>query len=861
MLASDVLGHETAAGDPDFDNRMAQGHLHGRALAAARAVALRLFVADEYNHRVIVWQLDALNRVGDRSARWVLGQPDLRTSLMAEPNARNMTVPLAVAYDTSTKRLYVGDGYRNRVLVYDAAPGVLQSGMAASIVLGQRDFETVEFSAGPAGLNFGVRMGRGIASNFLPMGIAIDEARQRLFVSDGQNNRVLVYDAASLTIGAAAHTVLGQPGFDRTAAGGGAAGFHDPGHLAYDLEHDRLFVVDAKNRRVMVFDVEPSELSNGMAAAFVLGHPSIESEAPGGGPPGVRPSGVGQTRPVTDDVFFAPNGIAHDSTRQLLYVSDAVTPADRVLVFDVAPERLRNGASAVATLGSSDAAPRDKRVFGGAKSYPGQFTLRDARGIAVDPSNGRLFVTGSFASRVVVYHFPRAAWTYRVGGNALQQFHTLDAIDIGAHADAASVRTAVVRGEGAPPATTTLYTVTEMFADERTQRHSRMLVSEAAVAASAPLTRASLFVNGEDSRQHHLYLFNPGDASSQVRFHLFDRQGNEAAAFQREVPAGQQVAVTLESSGLDRPPGSEMTLAIEASQPVAVVALRETANARGDAILAPAPLATSGDRERQVLPLVLNGGGRRSTIVLVNDSDAQRAGTVEFVDRCGARAPLGADSELMPYVIPPHASRVITTDGVGARLDSGHAVVTPAGPQTAPHAAVIVTSREGDVMISESLVAASWSAGTQFAINTEPTLIRHGEIDTEIVISNAGDVAARVEVALEGAARTTHTVPAGQQLVLHVGELFGGGVRGVVSVEAELPVGISARQVTTNLRAEEIAVALPPLEAGPVDIAYVPNGDGLSTELRLANLAATETQGVVEFRTPTGDRAADTVLR
>ena len=181
MSAVDVIGHETPDGGPDFFNRMAQGHLDGRSLAAARAVTLdpvdhRLFVPDEYNHRVVVWQLDELNRIAGRDAQWVLGQPNLNTSLMGEPAASNMTTPIGAAYDTSTKRLFVGDGYHNRILVYDAAPGELQSGMDASVVIGQPDFGSVERTAGPAGINFGVRMGRGIASDFLPMGFAVDES-------------------------------------------------------------------------------------------------------------------------------------------------------------------------------------------------------------------------------------------------------------------------------------------------------------------------------------------------------------------------------------------------------------------------------------------------------------------------------------------------------------------------------------------------------------------------------------------------------------------------------------------------------------------------------------------------------------
>ena len=162
MLASDLLGHETADGAPDFDSRIPQGRLDGRSLAAARAVALdpmghRLFVADEYNHRVVVWQLDELNRVSNRSARWVLGQPDLRSSFMQPASATNMTVPLAVAYDTGSKRLFVGDGYHNRVLVYDGAPGTLTTGMPASVVVGQQNLRAS--SLGRAGRSWTLACG------------------------------------------------------------------------------------------------------------------------------------------------------------------------------------------------------------------------------------------------------------------------------------------------------------------------------------------------------------------------------------------------------------------------------------------------------------------------------------------------------------------------------------------------------------------------------------------------------------------------------------------------------------------------------------------------------------------------------
>ena len=682
MVASDVVGHETPAGGPDFEARMAQGHLHGRTLAAARAVALdpvdhRLFVADEYNHRVVVWQLDAMNRVGDRSAQWVLGQPDLETSVMGDPSAVNMTVPLAVAYDTTTKRVYVGDGYHNRVLVYDAAPGTLASGMAASYVLGQKDLMSVELGAGADRLRFGVRMGRGIASSFIPMGLAIDEAEagQRLFVSDGENNRVLVFDVreGQLRSGAPAKLVLGQPDFETTEPGRAADKLHDPGHLAYDPESGHLFVVDGKNKRVMVFDAREGSLVDGARAVAVLGQPDFDS-----GPPPPGPRVMGGSRPSTfdDASFLAPNGIALDATRKLLYVTDAVVPADRVLVFDVSGEGLTNGASAIAVVGASEAEPASRRFFGGPKSFPGQFTIRDARGIAVDPEYGRLFVTGSFASRVVVFHFLRARWPVAVSAHRLEYFHTPDAIDIGAHDEALTVRSASVPMEG-----TAVVSVSEMFIDERTKRHSRMLISEAAIPAGEASTSSTFYVDGAAEREHRLYILSTGSTDVSVRLTLYDERGAEAGTWERRVGAEAQLGLSLE--GLtDRVPESG-TLVVAADAPVVVAGFRVTINAREQRLLAPMPSSISSTRAARagetVIPWMTNGAGERTELVLINVTDETLRGTIAIYDRTGARAPLGMDSELMPYAIPPNSARRFASDGAGAKSESGYAVVTRRG--------------------------------------------------------------------------------------------------------------------------------------------------------------------------------------
>jgi DNA-binding beta-propeller fold protein YncE len=607
MPAVDVIGHVTPDGRPDFDNRMAQGHLDGRSIAAARAVALdpvdhRLFVADQYNHRVVVYPLDRHNRVAGHDAVAVLGQPDLATSHLTPPTASNMGSPLAVAYDTTTRRLYVGDGIHNRVLVYDAAPSQLRDGMAATSVLGQPDFTTVAYRAGRSGLNFDVRGGRGIASEFLPMGLAVDERRQRLFVSDGGNNRILVYDvsAGRVANGLAASAVLGQRDFQATDEGSGAAGLADPGHLAYDPVNDRLFAIDARHFRILVFDVAPARLADGAAAVAVVGQPDLEATDAPGGPLGALgfllpylqveplPALAAPTRPTPADRLAGPNGIAYDAVHQLLYVSDAGGlvggGAHRVAVFDVAPQRLENGPEALRVIGKRDADEVPPPRQGGASSYPGQFRVHDPRGIAMDGDNGVLYVTDSLTSRVLAYYLPRATWRAEAGPGAWTRLSTLDAVDLDYRSQPAT--TAVASLQGGLRAGVVHYLTTEMEVDEATQRHSRVLTGEVAVPLAPAATTASFFVDDRADRTHTILLSNAGGQPVDATLEYHDTAGVVAASAHVVVPAGAQVVDAV--ADLLAVEGDTGLLTVDATGPVAATVLQRTSG-DGTGSLAPAP--------------------------------------------------------------------------------------------------------------------------------------------------------------------------------------------------------------------------------------------------------------------------------
>ena len=102
---------------------------------------------------------------------------------------------MSVEYDETTKRLFVADTWNDRVLVYDMTPDQVKSGMAASHVLGQKDFTSYEPGAAPDRLFYGSRNGNGIGRvGSRSAEMTLDETYQRLFVTDGGNHRIMVFD-------------------------------------------------------------------------------------------------------------------------------------------------------------------------------------------------------------------------------------------------------------------------------------------------------------------------------------------------------------------------------------------------------------------------------------------------------------------------------------------------------------------------------------------------------------------------------------------------------------------------------------------------------------------------------------------
>ena len=154
----------------------------------------RLFVEDYY--RVLVFNLS--NGISNNmNASYVIGEPDFVTdndttsqNTLSEPGANGD----GLAFDPTNDRLFVSD--YTRIMVFNVSPSTLQTNgncENASYVIGQTNFTNTNQACTQSGLNRA-------SSDEEPFSLAFDNVNQRLFVSDGQCERVLVFNVSPSTL-------------------------------------------------------------------------------------------------------------------------------------------------------------------------------------------------------------------------------------------------------------------------------------------------------------------------------------------------------------------------------------------------------------------------------------------------------------------------------------------------------------------------------------------------------------------------------------------------------------------------------------------------------------------------------------
>jgi len=236
----------------------------------------RLFVADTQNHRVMIW--NSVPTQNNQPADIVLGVPDFNTNPdvtiggpSETPTSSNLLNPVSVSSDGV--RLFVADLGHNRVVIWNDINS-LSTNRPFDVVVGQPD--TVSSNGNNSSA---LCAPNGTDANNNPTyplrcegtlnfpRFALSDGT-RLFVADGGNNRVLVWNRIPIfRNGVPADEVLGQPDmfsdvntdlsslFNPNLVQSSSDTIRTPTSLAWDGTN--LYIADPSDRRVLVYTPNP----------------------------------------------------------------------------------------------------------------------------------------------------------------------------------------------------------------------------------------------------------------------------------------------------------------------------------------------------------------------------------------------------------------------------------------------------------------------------------------------------------------------------------------------------------------------------------------------------------------------------
>jgi len=273
---------DVVIGQPDFTHNGTSVPPTQTSLRGPEGVWLyngRLFIADSQDNRVLIY--NHLPTTNNAAADIVVGQPSFTTFVQpdltqSQPTtaANNMQTPVAVSTDGT--HLFVTDLGQSRVLIFNSIPTA--NGANADVAIGQPDLvssidnnsatvpasPTLDADMNPEGVTSVLCQSNATdsdgtltwparcAATLSYPRFAISDGT-RLFVADGGNDRVLIFNTIPTRSGTRADIILGQPDEFSDNTGDnpdGADAFQTPTSLAWDGTN--LYVSDGYNRRVVV---------------------------------------------------------------------------------------------------------------------------------------------------------------------------------------------------------------------------------------------------------------------------------------------------------------------------------------------------------------------------------------------------------------------------------------------------------------------------------------------------------------------------------------------------------------------------------------------------------------------------------
>jgi hypothetical protein len=297
------------------------------------------------------------------------------------------------------------------------------------------------------------------------------------------------------------------------------------------------------------------------------------------------------------------------------------------------------------------------------------------------------------------------------------------------------------------------------------------------------------------------------------------------------------------------------SLEFASDQPLSILALRLTTNQRGDTLLTTTPIADlSGPLAADPLyfPQLADGGGYRTSIVLMNTSGGSESGSLELFGDDGTplavRSTDGVPSSVFGYFIPAGGVAIFESDGSSQETRQGWVILKPNPGSATPVGAGIFQFSPGGTLVTES--------GVPAAIPTTRARVyidRSGGHDTGLAVANLGTT--KLDLTLTayekdgstkaGAGAGTLSLDAGGHDAKFVGQIVSGlpeGFTGVLEIAAPQPFAALTLRSLQNARSDFLLTTFPVADANrpapqPIVFPQIADGGGFITQFILLSPA------------------------
>lgn len=408
-------------------------------------------------------------------------------------------------------------------------------------------------------------------------------------------------------------------------------------------------------------------------------------------------------------------------------------------------------------------------------------------------------------------------------------------------------------------------------------RKNGVLVSEAGVSDSPLLAGGRIYaeVGAPGTTDTGMAIANPNNVTVRVTYIVTDVRGAVVKTDFRDLAPGEHVAGFLHEPPYAVGYGFRGTFSFTASAPVGVIALRSFINERGDFLITTLPvidLLEPAHIGTQVIPHFAVGDGWGTQIFLVNPTDFEQTGTVQFLNAGSgttASTPVtvlidGLARTDTTYTIAPKSSGKVIVNSTGTSA-SGSVYIIPASGGPAPTPLVVFSFKPGAITFSEAGVPVQ--TGTSFQMYVEsshrPTIL------SGFAIANTDNKLGSVTLelyTLDGtlfATRAGLPPPPSGQVVGFVNEFFPDlpePFQGLLRMRTTSSgISVVALRQRYNERGDYLITTMPPTnEATPATASvrifpHFVNGGGYSTQFILFSVIPGQSStGIVRFRGENG---------